>query len=87
MRLSLLSTSVAVCLCCACSNALDRAIESAGSNRPELEKVIEHYRNDNPHKLRAAEFLIENMPHIIPTQAIKSTSITIMQLVFWKTIP
>lgn len=62
MRLSLFSTSVAVCLCYACSNALDRAIESAGSNRPELEKVIEHYRNDNPHKLRAAEFLIENMP-------------------------
>lgn len=62
MRLSLLSTSVAVCLCCACSNALDRAIESAGSNRLELEKVIEHYKNDNPHKLRAAEFLIENMP-------------------------
>lgn len=62
MRLSLLFTSVAVFLCCACSNALDRAIECAGSNRPELEKVIENYRNDNPQKLRAAEFLIENMP-------------------------
>ena len=39
-------------------------LDSAGSNRTELEAVLNHYRNvdNNPQKLRAAEFLIENMP-------------------------
>ncbi len=32
----------------------------AGENRPELEKVLEHYKND-PLKLKAAKFLIANM--------------------------
>lgn len=37
------------------------ALDLAGDNRIELEKVIEHYSND-PEKLRAAKFLIANMP-------------------------
>ena len=39
-------------------------LDSAGSNRTELEAVLNHYRtvDNNPQKLRAAEFLIENMP-------------------------
>ena len=39
-------------------------LDSAGSNRSELEAVLDHYRtqDNNPQKLRAAEFLIENMP-------------------------
>ena len=46
---------------CTQVSPLDYALEQAGSNRPELEKVLEHY-NDNPEKLAAAQFLIENMP-------------------------
>ena len=41
---------------------LQFALEFAGENRPELEKVLTHYKNDSE-KLMAARFLIENMPH------------------------
>lgn len=40
---------------------LEYVLELAGNNRPELEKVIEHYR-DEPLKRDAARFLIVNMP-------------------------
>lgn len=40
---------------------LEQALELAGDNRSELEAVLEHYKDD-PEKLRAAKFLIENMP-------------------------
>lgn len=40
---------------------LFHTLEFAGENRPELEKVLEHYKNDSL-KLKAARFLIENMP-------------------------
>ena len=40
---------------------LEQSLQLAGENRGELEKVLEHYK-DNPHKLAAARFLIENMP-------------------------
>ena len=40
---------------------LDEALRIAGSNRHELEKVLEHYSQD-PEKLEAASFLIRNMP-------------------------
>lgn len=40
---------------------LEEALEAAGENRPELERVLAHYQGDSL-KLRAAEFLIENMP-------------------------
>ncbi|MDR2916476.1 MAG: discoidin domain-containing protein [Tannerella sp.] len=46
-----------------CSKENDRlqwALELAGENRTELEKVLEHYQNE-PLKLKAAEFLISNM--------------------------
>lgn len=39
---------------------LEYALQSAGSNRPELEKVLTHYKEDAL-KLKAAEFLISNM--------------------------
>lgn len=41
---------------------LEQALDFAGSNRSELEKVFEHYSND-PEKLEAARFLVRNMPH------------------------
>jgi len=49
---------------CADRSYLNYALTSAGSNRPELEAVLNHYQetDPNPDKLRAAEFLIENMP-------------------------
>jgi hypothetical protein len=45
-------------------NSFEAALQKAGKNRTELEKVIEHYRQ-NPAdslKLKAAYFLIGNMP-------------------------
>jgi len=48
-----------------CSRSpLQQVLEQAGKNRKELEKVLKHYSH-NPAdslKLRAAEFLIVNMP-------------------------
>ena len=40
---------------------LDFALEQAGKNRIELEKVLNYYQNDSL-KLEAARFLIRNMP-------------------------
>ena len=56
--------SLASALVASCSSgydALEYAYKVAGPNRGELEKVIEHYKNDSL-KLAAARFLIENMP-------------------------
>ncbi len=41
--------------------SLEQALSMAGENRAELEKVLEHYKNDSL-KLDAARFLIRNMP-------------------------
>ena len=41
---------------------LESALEFASKNRGELEKVLEHYKDDSQ-KLEAAKFLIRNMPH------------------------
>jgi hypothetical protein len=44
-------------------NKVSIALDKAGSNRGELEKVIDHYRALGERlKLQAAYFLIENMP-------------------------
>lgn len=40
---------------------LESALEMAGENRSELEKVLNHYA-DNPERLQAAKWLIGNMP-------------------------
>lgn len=48
---------------CSCSNQdrqLNTALDLAGKNRIELEKVLNHYQNE-PEKLSAAQFLIRNM--------------------------
>ncbi|MDR1122171.1 MAG: hypothetical protein LBM08_14855 [Dysgonamonadaceae bacterium] len=46
------------------SNELEAVLDQAGKNRKELEKVLKHYSQDpaDSLKLRAAEFLIVNMP-------------------------
>lgn len=46
-----------------CDDSLRRALEYAGDNRHELERVLEYYENaGDPQKLAAAEYLIANMP-------------------------
>lgn len=53
----------ALCILAACTKTpLEQALIQAGKNRKELEKVLEYYQNDSL-KLRAAQFLIENMPY------------------------
>ena len=46
---------------CTSQSPLEYALDFAGSNRAELESVLDHYKDD-PEQLSAAEFLIENMP-------------------------
>lgn len=55
---------VLLCLASCQKSKLETALEFAGDNRVELEKVLSHYgRNEEDHlKLRAARYLIENMP-------------------------
>ncbi len=50
-----------VVACTGRKSKLDEALKEAKSNRSELLKVLEHYKNDSL-KLKAAIFLIENMP-------------------------
>jgi hypothetical protein len=50
-----------VCYSCKNKSDLEQALEYAGDNRPELERVLEHYRSDSL-KYKAVVFLIENMP-------------------------
>ena len=46
-----------------CNKEIKHALEKAGENRAELEKVLEYFANDSdPLKYEAAKFLIENMP-------------------------
>ncbi len=57
-----------ICVLCIVScgrgDRLEYALEAAGDNRPELEKVLNHYSaSQDSLKLSAARFLIENMPY------------------------
>lgn len=49
----------------ACQSKIDKQLDMplslAGDNRKEMEKILDHYKND-PEKLAAARFLIMNMP-------------------------
>lgn len=57
---------VVLILVAGCTSVSDRQLEAAlqmaGENRIELEKVLKHYEYDTL-KLKAARFLIENMPY------------------------
>ena len=47
-----------------CDRLPEQALQQAGDNRAELEKVLAHFKDDpDPLKYRAAKFLIENMPY------------------------
>ena len=52
---------------CNASGRLEYALECAATNKGELEKVLEYYK-DEPEKYKAACFLIENMPYHKPPQ-------------------
>ena len=62
--LSAFLLTTALTMGCTEHSPIADVLDSAGSNRSELEAVLDHYRTQdtNPDKLRAAEFLIENMP-------------------------
>lgn len=65
MKNLLLQPLILLFLLAACSAPSDvrKALEQAGVNRPQLEKVIEHYKTaGEKQKLKAAYFLIANMP-------------------------
>lgn len=66
MKNLLLQNILLLLLLAACSTTpsnVRMALEQAGMNRPELEKVIEHYKTTGRRqKLKAAYFLIANMP-------------------------
>ena len=55
----------AVCACSRYGAAVDKALRYAGDNRAELEKVLDHYRQNpaDSQKYRAAEYLIRHMPY------------------------
>ena len=47
-----------------CDRIPEQALQQAGDNRAEMEKVLAHFKDDpDPLKYRAAKFLIENMPY------------------------
>lgn len=60
MRICTVTLSVILFVSCLHESRLEQALRQSGDNRPELEKVLEHYRGDSL-KYRAACFLIENM--------------------------
>lgn len=53
---------------------LEFALQQARSNRAELEKILNHYKNDSL-KYQSAVFLIENMPYYAYQESSKIDSI------------
>lgn len=67
---------------------LEEALAFSGTNRGELEKVLFHYRG-NPEKLRAAEWLIRNMPchyGYAPSAAMDSAKAVLQDIRIGKTV-
>lgn len=55
--------SVCLVIIAACNSNIDKALKLSESNRNELEKVLDHFKNSSdPLRYKAARFLIENMP-------------------------
>ena len=65
MKKILLLAFLQICISCSeYKSEINTALESAGENKKELLKVLEYYKNQkNTEKLKAAEFLIENLPY------------------------
>ena len=66
MKIPVLNTALcALCVLISCTpSKLEQALQLAGDNRTELERVLDHYSRNKTDSLkyRAARFLIENMP-------------------------
>ena len=64
MKREVLFILVLLCFLSCRETPLERALSLAGGNAPELQAVLDHYGKDEADslKLRAAVFLIENMP-------------------------
>ncbi|MDR0393691.1 MAG: transglutaminase-like domain-containing protein, partial [Tannerella sp.] len=63
--ISCIGIAIVIFAACGSPSRLEQALDFAGENRMELEKVLKHY-SSNPAdslKYRAARFLIENMPY------------------------
>lgn len=80
----LLFGAFAVTSCSGRRQGLDAALSAAGSNRPELEKVLAHYRSDpDRRKLKAAEYLISGMPGhygLVPSPGLDSVKAVLADL-------
>ena len=64
IRLIAFSMTLSIFSLVSCESGLDFALDKAGENRGEMEKVLEYFRNDlDPLKYEAAQFLISNMPY------------------------
>lgn len=62
MNKYLLTTLLSLFVCACTPNYYKEALELAGSNRAEIEKVVAHYQNTGEKlKVKAARFLISNM--------------------------
>lgn len=71
---------------CGRNERLEYALDFAGSNRAELEKVLEHYA-DSGLKYKAACFLIENMPRYYAYEGEKLDSLREVQAgIYYKKI-
>lgn len=58
-----------------CNHQLNSALDQAGDNRNELEKVLEYFKNDpDTLKYKAAVYLIENMPYHCAQEGIGAES-------------
>jgi hypothetical protein len=73
MKKSISIIWIFVCFLISCtrqqySPEIESVLEQAGDNRSELEQVLQHYSQDpaDSLKLKAAEFLIINMPNKYP---------------------
>lgn len=67
-KITAISGMAALCLtsaACTHNATLEQALRYAGDNRPQMEKVLDHYATDpaDSLKLRAARYLVENMPY------------------------
>ena len=60
MRTLLFVCSLSLVFSSCNDSRVNGVLKNAGENRSELESVLRHYEND-PLKLQAARFLIENM--------------------------
>lgn len=54
---------IIVLFICSCTRnkQLDYALQAAGENKHKLESILKHFKDD-PEKIKATNFLIENMP-------------------------